>query len=165
MAAPGASGPDADTEEGEPQVLKRGQCQLSPAESPQPLRQGVAPAEQVLPPEQGSCSGDGEASGDRATELARVFLAFDLDGSGYIEASEMMALGQRRREMRGQERGSWSEARSSKHVARIDADGDGKLDREEFVRHWLGKLQCEDAQSFSASIMQFMTCAASIGSK
>eukprot|EP00656_Telonema_subtile_P006677 TRINITY_DN130_c0_g1_i11.p2 TRINITY_DN130_c0_g1~~TRINITY_DN130_c0_g1_i11.p2 ORF type:complete len:362 (-),score=123.20 TRINITY_DN130_c0_g1_i11:141-1226(-) len=65
---------------------------------------------------------------DRRVRIAALFRAFDYDSSGSIEADEFMAIG---KAFRGDE--VWDEAKNKEAITRVDADGDGRVDVNEFV--------------------------------
>jgi len=71
----------------------------------------------------------------RERELGKVFIEFDIDAGGWIDSAELFELGVSRR-LAGQKRGSvWTGEKNAKMMAKMDADHNGKVDCEEFVRY------------------------------
>lgn len=65
---------------------------------------------------------------------------FDYDGSGTIEAAEMMKLGKAFKQLQSSNKGAkasggikWTEAQNQRLVADMDASGDGLIDEDEFI--------------------------------
>jgi len=93
----------------------------------------------------------------RLEELRKVFLEFDMDRSGYIEAAELLRLGQARREM-GHREGTWTEEENRALVTRMDTDGDGKIDQDEFMTFFEAELP-RDEELFMSTVSQFAAVA------
>jgi len=99
----------------------------------------------------------GEYEGYRAGRLAAVFEVFDLDGSGAIGSDELQKLGTARRTL-GQKKGEWTPEQNARLVAKMDQDGDGGIDKQEFVNYFaeaLPKAQFD----FDTVVDQFMAVA------
>ena len=94
---------------------------------------------------------------ERQQQLVAVFQEFDLDGSGVIEAGELLQLGQMRRRL-GQKGGEWSEAKNNRLIRRMDANGDGEISQDEFSTHFERALPRE-AREFETTVRQFMEVA------
>jgi len=110
----------------------------------------------------GTSSGGGGTGGSgsdpqRRDALLGVFAAFDLDRNGTVGPDEMFQLGTMRREL-GQKQGEWTRDMNMRLFRRIDADGDGKLQREEFVQFFEKSLPVQDSE-FRAIIRAFLDCA------
>ena len=73
------------------------------------------------------------------TQLEEVADSFDLDGSGFIEAEELLQLGAVR----------WSSLNSKNEalVQRIDTNGDGVVSKEEFAAGFHESIEGSDAES------------------
>ena len=92
----------------------------------------------------------------RHHELQEVFSLFDLDGSGEIEASELLRLGKARRRL-GHKLGVWGEEKNDWLIERMDSDRDGRISASEFCDYFDRSLgQGED---FTAVISQFKEAA------
>ena len=64
---------------------------------------------------------------DRKAELAKVFGTFDMDGSGTVEAKELMVLGTARQTL-GHKKRVWTEERNARMIANMDKGSkDGKI--------------------------------------
>ena len=69
---------------------------------------------------------------DRRAELAKVFRAFDIDGGGFIEATELYCLGQSRVElgkmgsMTGLMSSAWTHERNERMIAEMDGGVNGR---------------------------------------
>jgi len=94
---------------------------------------------------------------DREKELAKVFRAFDLDGSGICEADELLVLGQRRQEL-GQKQRAWTEQKNAALIKKMDQNGDGQIEESEFVRHFVMALQAEGDATFLQTVKNFKAC-------
>ena len=94
-----------------------------------------------------------EMTAVRRAKLQKVFDMFDLSGGGNLEKTELLKLGQRRRQL-GQITGVWTEEQNQKLMARIDTDGDGKLSVDEFCVYF-GETLTKDPVEFDAMIEQF----------
>jgi len=93
----------------------------------------------------------------RRDALAKVFDEFDLDGSSKVESNELFKLGTARRTL-GQKTGKWSENSNERLITKMDKDGDGDIDREEFVTHFEQMLARERFE-FDSTMEQFMQVA------
>eukprot|EP00658_Telonema_sp_P-2_P078166 TRINITY_DN7256_c0_g1_i3.p1 TRINITY_DN7256_c0_g1~~TRINITY_DN7256_c0_g1_i3.p1 ORF type:complete len:395 (+),score=124.02 TRINITY_DN7256_c0_g1_i3:414-1598(+) len=100
---------------------------------------------------------ESKQSEHRNQALQFVFREFDLDGSGTIEAAELLALGKTRREL-GQRGGVWSPERNMRAVSQMDTDGDGCVSMQEFVRHYNNVLPAMEP-AFDTEISNFMDVA------
>jgi len=94
------------------------------------------------------------SSAIRSHVIGEVFDLFDLDGLGTVQADELLLLGQARRTL-GQKTGTWDEEKNKKFMAKIDKDGSGDCDRDEFVAHFSKALPFDQDQ-FSTIMHQFM---------
>ena len=101
-------------------------------------------------------SGSGLAT-SRSALLGMVFGLFDLDESGAIEASELMALGIKRKEL-GQKERVWTSERNASLMQSMDKSEDGLIQREEFVQYFLDVLGVESDASFMETMLAFMAC-------
>ena len=72
---------------------------------------------------------------DRKEQLRELFEMLDVDNTRYIEAAELMMLGQARRPL-GHPSGAWTEDKNSRLVSRMDVSGQGKIKITEFVEHF-----------------------------
>lgn len=88
----------------------------------------------------------------------KVFQAFDLDNSGYVEAEELQLLGQQRKTL-GQKERVWTQERNAKLIAKMDISRDGLIDQEEFLVHFLEALEFENDEVFSQTMEDFLECA------
>ena len=98
------------------------------------------------------------AAEERYAELVAVHGAMDGDGSGFIEAAELMLLGQARRKL-GQQQGAWNADMNTRLMAKIDTNGDGKVGPSEFAA-FFDKTLPADPSDFTNTIKQFMDVAA-----
>lgn len=89
--------------------------------------------------------------------MAKVFDMFDLDGSGKVESNELFKLGTARRTL-GQKQGKWSENSNARLIKKMDKDGDGDIDRDEFITHFEQVLERERFE-FDSTMDQFMQVA------
>ena len=96
---------------------------------------------------------------ERQCALERVFGLFDLDGSGTIEAAELMELGQARRRL-GQKGGEWTEEKNQRLVEKLGGSEDGQVRCVEFVRHFSSTLAHLRLSEFEATIGAFEQAAA-----
>merc|ERR1711865_1289912 len=69
----------------------------------------------------------GKLSEERRLKLTALFRAFDYDSSGSIEPQEFMCIG------KALKKGEWTEEMNKKALARVDSDGGGSIDVNEFV--------------------------------
>jgi hypothetical protein len=90
-------------------------------------------------------------------KLIGVFSTFDLDGSGSIDASELMQLGKARRSL-GQKTGAWTNDRNACLVHKMDANKDGVISGPEFAKHFDVALP-KDQNEFDMIITQFLEVA------
>eukprot|EP00658_Telonema_sp_P-2_P076298 TRINITY_DN6653_c0_g1_i1.p1 TRINITY_DN6653_c0_g1~~TRINITY_DN6653_c0_g1_i1.p1 ORF type:complete len:604 (+),score=126.90 TRINITY_DN6653_c0_g1_i1:162-1973(+) len=90
---------------------------------------------------------------ERAWALRSVFDLFDLDGSGTLEADELLQLGIARRAL-GHQKGEWTPEANERLLQRVDKDGDGVVDREEFCRYFAEELP-RDRSLFKWEIERF----------
>ena len=72
---------------------------------------------------------------DRKEQLRELFEMLDVDNTRFIEAAELMMLGQARRPL-GHPSGAWTEDNNSRLISRIDVSGQGKIKMTEFVEHF-----------------------------
>ena len=86
-----------------------------------------------------------------------VYAQFDLDGSGNIESSELLALGQARRKL-GQKTSAWTEEKNAKLVQKMDSDGDGQVSEREFATYFDSSLP-SDRGAFDEIVFQFLEVA------
>ena len=93
----------------------------------------------------------------RRAALSAVFEELDLDSSGYIEPSELMVLGTARQSM-GQKARVWTEEKNLNLVRRMDKNGDGQIEKEEFIGHFEKALPRGQVE-FERVIAQFMEAA------
>ena len=101
--------------------------------------------------------GGGGPPRHRAKPLEQVFEAFDLDGSGDVSKSELLALGEARRKL-GQKQGNWSAEANQRCLAKIDADGNGQIEVGEFVRHFSEAMPWA-VEDFESTIQDFLEVA------
>ena len=98
-----------------------------------------------------------EASGlqeqQRMQALKEVFELFDLDGSGAVEATELLKLGAARRSL-GHRQGDWTEDQNNELVRQMDTNGDGVISADEFSK-WFERALPQDGGSFAVVIEQF----------
>ena len=78
----------------------------------------------------------------RSVVLARVFGMFDVHGSGSIPAADLITLGDVRHQS-----GLWSPEKNAQLVRRLDLDGDGLVQCDDFVSHFDNALP-GDTQAF-----------------
>jgi hypothetical protein len=96
----------------------------------------------------------------RLVALRNVFAAFDLNKNGTIESSELMRLGQSRREL-DQVDGAWDTTKNDKLVAQLNGDAKGRVSGANFVSHFNKVLADLDRSKFDETIKQFMLVAES----
>ena len=77
---------------------------------------------------------DALESSIREQELSELFGMFDLDGSGVVEAAELLLLAKEKRV--GSEL-VWTEQKNQQLMYRIDADGSGGLGLAEFRTYFM----------------------------
>ena len=74
----------------------------------------------------------------RGAELRKVYMEFDLTGSGDVGADELLLLGRTRRKL-GQKDGEWTEEMNNSLMSKIGADGTGNfLSEENFIKYFAG---------------------------
>jgi len=113
--------------------------------------------EQALRDELAQAMSDAAGLAYRQVKLAEVFAQFDLDGGGSIDSTELMQLGEARREL-GQKDDEWTEERNAKLVESLDSDGDGRVSCTEFVEHFeRGMPKAQD--EFGAVVEEFLAAA------
>ena len=93
----------------------------------------------------------------RLTQLLRVFLAFDADGSGFVEVSELMQLGAMRQQL-GQTTDEWTEEKNAQLLNRMDTNQDGCISGSEFCSYFETTLP-RNQQAFDVVVAQFMQVA------
>ena len=84
-------------------------------------------------------------------------MQFDLDGGGEIEIDELRKLGTARRTL-GQKSSPWTAEKNAAYLKKMDKDGNGSVDEEEFVR-WFKDALPFDPASFDEVIQQFLEVA------
>ena len=97
------------------------------------------------------------AESPRQAALKQVFAAFDLDGEGSVESHELMTLGEAR-QRGGQKARKWTAEKNAAMLRKLDTNGDGVIDMEEFVQYFdksLPKAKLE----FDETIEEFMHAA------
>ena len=99
----------------------------------------------------------------RLKKLQQVFNEFDLDGTGEIESTELLQLGQARRAL-GQKGGEWTEEKNARLVRKIDVNADGTVRGAEFCE-FFEKSLTSDEMEFEDTVKQFMTVASSCRTK
>jgi len=95
--------------------------------------------------------------GQRMAILRAVHQAMDDDETGYIEAPELMLLGQARRKF-GHKSGDWTEVMNLNLMDRLDKTGDGKVESKEFAEYFDRVLPVEP-EEFMKNVDQFMAVA------
>jgi len=90
----------------------------------------------------------------RVGKLKEVFEAFDLDGDGKVDTSELQQLGTAPRTV-GQKTLAWTKDANEKLIQKMDNNRDGLVDKSEFSGHFHDSLPKERA-TFDAIITQFM---------
>ena len=90
----------------------------------------------------------------REQALRNVFTAFDLDGSGWIESSELLKLGKARRSL-GHKSDEWTEQKNIRLINKMDTNKDGLISCAEFCHHFEQGLPRDQAE-FEQAIAQFM---------
>jgi len=89
----------------------------------------------------------------RLDRLADVFHRFDIDGEGFVCANELQELGEARRTL-GHKRGAWTKAQNDKLMRKIDKDGDGEIELEEFTSYFHEAL-VKDRIEFDTVVEEF----------
>jgi len=85
--------------------------------------------------------------------LGDVFRAFDVDGSGFVDAEKLMQLGAARQQLKQRQR-VWTEAKNSEVVATLAKDADNRVSREEFAGRY-GESTPSDLNDFVRLFMEF----------
>jgi len=93
----------------------------------------------------------------REAKLRAVFNQFDIDGGGWIEASELLALGKARR-LAGHKHTVWNTVKNNTMINHMDTNHDGKADVDEFVKYFQERLPSE-RDVFDETMEQFMEAA------
>jgi len=92
---------------------------------------------------------------DRGGQLRKIFGVFDLDGSGVIEANELMCLGQARAKT-GQKSRVWTVEKNKAMIASMDKGArDGMVEADEFVSYFMDTLQKVDDGAFMKTMAEF----------
>jgi len=94
---------------------------------------------------------------DRAAELRKVFAAFDYDGSGAVGREELQVLGEQRKTL-GQIQRVWTPERNARLMQRMDENGNGVIDEEEFVKHFMVALRRDSDEAFMHTMEDFKKC-------
>ena len=97
-------------------------------------------------------------SSERQDMLRAVHKAMDDDNSGFIEAAELMELGQARRKL-GHKSGEWTEEQNQRLVDKMDVNGDGHVHANEFCKYF-DRILPGDCAEFIQNVKQFMDVAA-----
>ena len=96
----------------------------------------------------------------RVEQLLRVFLIFDLDGSGEIESGALLPLEKARR--KGQKGSKWSEQKDARLVEKMVVNADGtvsfKVSGSEFAE-FFNKVLPDDDVEFQRIIVEFILAA------
>ena len=93
----------------------------------------------------------------RRQQLQRLFEEMDLDNSGFMDADEVSKLAQTRRKLYQKEGDkTWTEAMNNRLLKRIDTDGDGRIDKQEFVDHYTGLFETQDSYHFNTWFQEFL---------
>lgn len=115
------------------------------------------------PEKRGSGSMGGVSPEERRKKsLVKVFRSFDIYQRGQIGSRELKAIGSARRIAghKGEYAGEWTESKNLMLMRRIDANGDGKIDEEEFVSYFTASLP-SDMREFEVTIAQLIEAAKS----
>ena len=96
----------------------------------------------------------------RQEMLRSVHQAMDVDNSGYIEAAELMLLGQARREL-GHKSGKWTAEMNRRLVSKLDTSHGGRIESVEFCGYFDRTLP-ESKSQFEAIIEQFTAAASHV---
>ena len=89
--------------------------------------------------------------------LTSIHKVFDIDGSGTVDKVELLELGQARRSL-GHKKGEWTKEMNDKLLKKIDRDGDGQVDANEFATYFADHLP-KDRGTFDFTMDQFMEVA------
>jgi len=93
----------------------------------------------------------GDVSGMRKDSLLSTFDLFDLDASGEIDQAEFLEIG----EALHPTGPAWTESKSAEAFAVLDRDGDGKIDRLEFVIFYAEAFEKASDAQFEAGVARF----------
>ena len=96
-------------------------------------------------------------STQRQELLGVVHKVMDADTSGYIEAAELMLLGQARRKL-GHKKGEWTEEQNQTLVDKVDGSGTGRIIAADFAEHF-DRILPGNREEFIQNIQQFMDVA------
>jgi len=87
--------------------------------------------------------------------LNGVFKAFDMDGGGTLDISELYGLGKARRRT-GAKVSAWTEGKTEQMMSKMERDEDGRINRRGFVGYMMRKLMGEDDEDFEEAMDDFM---------
>ena len=92
----------------------------------------------------------------RQQQLQSLFQEMDLDNSGNIDAAELSEVAQMRRALH-QKSGdkAWTAALNNRLMEVIDSDGDGQINKFEFIDHYLRLFEAQDDDHFNTWAEQF----------
>ena len=97
----------------------------------QELRKGLNPSEKgKMPPSPkalGAADKEEVQRRRRTKQLGEVFVAFDLDADGKVDAKELDTLARVKREIAG--KGSWTDDKNLSLFTRVDRDASGGVDK------------------------------------
>jgi len=96
----------------------------------------------------------------RLAKLADLFAAFDINGDGFIQKSELKAVGDART-AQGHSSRHWTDAKNDGLIKEIDANQDGVISKEEFLDEFYEKLPF-DPQQFIRSCAEMLVAAQSL---
>ena len=96
---------------------------------------------------------------NRKAELLSVFRIFDLDGSGFVETSELQVLGEARKTL-GHKKRVWTPEKNAQMIENMDSrNPDGKIDSEEFAAYFLKTMRSKSDAEFMQTLLEFKACA------
>jgi len=98
----------------------------------------------------------------RHAELQRCFEAFDGNGNGVVDVSELMLLGRMRRTL-GQKHGTWTAEKNERLLRALDPHATGAVGAQRFIEYFNAKLPVDEIE-FMKSTKQFMQVAAAVQS-
>ena len=92
----------------------------------------------------------------RRQQLQSLFQEMDFDNSGNIDAAELSEVAQMRRALH-QKSGDkpWTAALNNRLMEVIDSDGDGQINKFEFIDHYLRLFEAQDDYHFYTWVEQF----------